>query len=37
MVTVTRTTAIAPGKLGDATAYANQIAEFVKEKYSQTV
>jgi hypothetical protein len=37
MVTITRTAAIAPGKLGDATAYANQIAGFVKEKYSQTI
>ncbi len=37
MVTIMRTAAIAPGKTGDAIAFANQIAKHIKEKYGTTV
>jgi hypothetical protein len=37
MITIIRTVAIAPGKMGDALAFANQIAKYFKEKYARTV
>jgi hypothetical protein len=37
MITQIRSAAIAPGKTGDAIAFANQIANQVKEKYGTMV
>jgi hypothetical protein len=37
MITQIRSAAVAPGKTGDAIAFANQIAKHVKEKYGTTV
>ena len=33
MVTIMRSASIAPGKLGDALAFAHNIAKFIHEKY----
>jgi hypothetical protein len=37
MISIMRTAAIAPGKTGDAIAFAHQIAKHLKEKYGVTV
>ncbi len=38
MITIMRTAVCAaPGKRGDALAFANQIAKYINEKYGQTV
>jgi hypothetical protein len=37
MVTVIRSGAIAPGKTGDAIAFAHQIKKLIKEKYGVTI
>ena len=34
MITIIRSAAIAPGKIGDAVAFAHNIAKFLQEKYS---
>jgi hypothetical protein len=36
MVTIMRTLGIAPGKTGEAIAFANQIVKDIKEKYGAT-
>lgn len=36
MITTIRTASIAPGKTGDAIAFANQMAKLAKEKYGKT-
>jgi hypothetical protein len=36
MIAVTRTASIAPGKTGDAMAYAHHIAKYVKDKHGTT-
>jgi hypothetical protein len=37
MITIIRSASIAPGKTGDAIAFANQIAKYIKEKYGTTL
>jgi hypothetical protein len=37
MITVMRTGAIAPGKTGEALAFAHQIAKYMHEKYGATI
>jgi hypothetical protein len=37
MITIIRSASIAPGKTGDAIAFANQIAKYFKEKYGTTL
>jgi hypothetical protein len=37
MITFTRTASIAPGKTGDAVAFAHQVAKHIKGKYGTTL
>ncbi len=37
MITIMRTAAFAPGKRGEALAFANQIAKYLNEKHGGTV
>src|ERR1700683_2091099 len=37
MINFMRTALIAPGKTGDALAFANQVAKHIKEKYGTTL
>jgi hypothetical protein len=37
MITITRTAAIAPGKLGTALSFAHEVSRFIKEKHGTAI
>jgi hypothetical protein len=37
MIAFARTASIAPGKVSDAVAFANQMAKYIKDKYGRTL